>query len=167
MDPKEERQSLKEPDSLDHRVMKRLVYTGKEHRALMERRVNKTGVYRGQHHLLMEISAIPNVSQKELAEREHVSSATVAVSLKKLEKGGYIERGVDKNDNRYNQIRITEKGSQVVNKSIRIFRKTEEDILKGFSEEEKEQLLEYLLRVHQNIEDALKTESEGENDESL
>lgn len=167
MDPKEEKQLPEEPDSLDHRVMKALVHVGRGHRGLMEKRVSKTGVYRGQHHLLMEISAMPNASQKELAEREHVSGATVAVSLKKLEKGGYIERGVAENDNRYHQIRITEKGSRVVDKSIRIFRKTEEDLMKGFSEEEKEQFLEYLYRVYRNIEDASKTESEGKNDEAL
>ena len=44
-----------------------------------------------------------NASQKELAEYLNVTAATVAVSVKKLEKGGYITRIVDQEDNRYQQ----------------------------------------------------------------
>ena len=47
-----------------------------------------------------------------------VSGATMAVSLKKLEKGGYINRLVDQHDNRCNQICITEKGREVVEESV-------------------------------------------------
>lgn len=98
---------------------------------------------------------------------ENISCATVAVSLKKLEKGGYIEREVDENDNRYNHIRVTEKGTRVIKQSICIFRRTEAELLDGFSDEEKEQVLSYLSRIHQNIKNASKTESEGKNYEAL
>ena len=98
---------------------------------------------------------------------EHISSATVAVSLKKLEKGGYIERAVDASDNRCNQIRMTEKGMEVVKHSIQIFRKTETDLLDGFSEKEQEEFLNYLARICQNIKKASETESEGKKDEAL
>lgn len=161
MNSNEERDLLKETSSLSYKVLKALIDAGKGHRNLMERRLNKTGVYRGQHHLLMDISRFPDVSQKELAEMEHISGATVAVSLKKLEKGGYIEREVDVNDNRCNQIRMTEKGMEVVKHSIRIFRRTETELLDGFTEEEQEQLLSYLARISQNIKKASETESEG------
>lgn len=167
MNSKEERNLLKEPTSLPHKVLKALVDAGRGHRNLMEKRLNKTGVYRGQHHLLMDISRFPDVSQKELAEMEHISSATVAVSLKKLEKGGYIERAVDESDNRCNQIRMTEKGRDVVKHSICIFQKTETDLLDGFTEEEQEQFLHYLTRISLNIKKASETESEGKKDEAL
>ena len=61
-----------------------------------------------------------------------VSAATVAVSLKKLEKGRYVKRQPDEGDNRLNKITITEKGNSVVEKSKRIFeaadRKVFEDL---------------------------------------
>ena len=167
MNSNEEKDLLREPASLPHKVLKALIDAGRAHRNLMERRLNKTGVYRGQHHLLMDISRFPGISQKELAEMEHISSATVAVSLKKLEKGGYIERAVDASDNRCNQIRMTEKGMEVVKHSIRIFQKTETDLLDGFSEKEQEEFLNYLTRICQNIKKASETESEGKKDEAL
>lgn len=167
MNPKEENCLIKEPSGLEHQVMKAMREVGKEQRDLMERRVNKTGVFRSQHHLLMGISRFPEISQKELAEMEHISGATVAVSLKKLEKGGYIERAADEHDSRCNHIRITEKGDGVVRESIQIFQSIETELLDGFSEDEKKRLLEYLTRIGQNIKKASKTEREGKKDEAL
>ena len=167
MSSNDERDLLKEPVSLPHKVLKALIDAGRDHRNLMERRLNKTGVYRGQHHLLMDISRFPDASQKELAEMGHISGATVAASSKKLEKGGYIEREVDVNDNRCNQIRMTEKGMEVVKHSIRIFQRTETELLDGFTKEEQEQLLSYLARISRNIKKASEKESEGKKDEAL
>lgn len=158
---------LNEPTTMSHKVLKTMRDVGKEHRDLMEQRLNKTGVFRGQHHLLMGISRFPEVSQKELAEMEHISGATVAVSLKKLEKGGYIERAADEHDSRCNHICVTEKGQEVVRQSIRIFRNIETELLDGFTEEEMKQFLQYLSRIGQNIKKASKTEREGKKDEAI
>lgn len=140
------------------------ICVGRQHRAVLERQLNRTGVYRGQHQLLMFISDNPKISQKEIARLCYVSAATVAVSLKKLEQGGYIRRVVDKQDNRYNQIYITEKGSAVVEKSLIIFRETERRMFSGFSREELAELQEYLNRIRKNLDEVLpereKTESE-------
>ncbi|HCS74075.1 MAG TPA: MarR family transcriptional regulator, partial [Clostridiales bacterium] len=51
----------------------------------MQSCLDETGVYQAQHRLLMAISRKPYSSQKKLAEAMQVSTATVAVSLKKLE----------------------------------------------------------------------------------
>lgn len=162
---------------LPHRITNALVFIGKAHRDLTEKRLNKTGVYRVQHQLLMCISANPDVSQKELAMIQNVSSAAIAVSLKKLEKGGYIERAVDKHDNRYNKIRITEKGEQVVKQSVQIFCGIEEVLVEGFTEEEQKQFLGYLCRARENLKNQpggepvpcrnSSTEREGKTDEAL
>ena len=63
---------------------------GHMHRTALERRLNRTGVYRSQHQLLMCIAKYPQMSQKQLAKERHVSTATVAVSLKKLENGTFV-----------------------------------------------------------------------------
>ncbi len=133
---------------------------GHMHRTALERRLNRTGVYRSQHQLLMCIAKYPQMSQKQLAKERHVSTATVAVSLKKLENGGYIRRTVDQGDNRYNRICITEKGQAVVDKSICCFQDIERQIYRGFSREELDSLLGYLARIGQNIENLLKEKGE-------
>ena len=70
------------------------------HRTILERKLNQNGLYRSQHQLLMYISDHPNQSQKEIAKLNRISPATAAVTLKKLEKGGYIHRAADNRDNR-------------------------------------------------------------------
>ena len=100
---------MKEPesrwpfDSPEHRLIEKYIRVTRLHRSVIEHRLEGTGVYRSQHQILMFASHNPNVSQKDLAEMYGVSGATMAVSLKKLEKGGYINRLVDQHDNRCNQ----------------------------------------------------------------
>lgn len=132
-------------------VIKVFMHVGRLHRAILERWLLGTGVYRSQHQLLMYISAHPNASQKEIAGLLQVSTATVAVSLKKLEQGGYIHRAVDKEDNRFNQICITDKGRTLIEGSIRHFEKVEQVMFSGFTREEEEILKGYLERMEQNL----------------
>lgn len=133
------------------RLLDKYLRAARRHRAVMERRLSSTGVYRSQHKLLMTISDNPNISQKELADMNEVSTATIAVSLKKLEKGGYIKRLVDEKDNRYNQLCITEKGRRIVEESHQIFTEVDEAMFAGFSEEESRKLEESLDRIYENL----------------
>ena len=137
---------------------------GRMHRTVLERQLNRTGVYRSQHQLLMFIADNPNASQKEIARFSQVSPATVAVSLKKLEHGGYIQRMVDEHDNRYNKICITEKGRTVVENSVRWFQKVENAVFEGFSAEEMATMQEFLNRMQQNL-NSLLPETEREEQE--
>ena len=144
---------MKEPgsrwpfDSPEHRLIEKY---------MMERRLDGTGVYRSQHQILMFASHNPNVSQKDLAEMYGVSGATMAVSLKKLEKGGYINRLVDQHDNRCNQICITEKGRKVVEESVLIFQRLERCMFEGFSEHDMDVLGNLLDRIYGNLDRDLK-----------
>src|SRR5690554_3253070 len=96
--------------TLDKHIIHQLITFAIKHRKIMQNYLDATGVYHAQHRLLMEISRNLNAPQIELERQMDVSSATIAVSLKKLEKGGYIIKKTDDVDNRLNQIVITEKG---------------------------------------------------------
>lgn len=127
------------------------IYIARLHRTVLERQLNKTGVYRSQHQLLMYIADNPNESQKQLAQLYRVSTATIAVSLKKLEQGGYISRAVDQQDNRCNKICITEKGRKAVEKSECYFGQIERMMFRGFTQEDAECLQNYLDRIKNNL----------------
>jgi len=142
---------VKEPYGEIHRLIRKYIWTTKRHRNIIERRLAATGVYRSQHQILMFLADNPDVSQRELADNQKVSTATMAVSLKKLEKGGYICREVDEKDNRYNQIRITEKGQKVVEESRKIFQEVENAMLAGFSQEERRMMEAFLDRMYENL----------------
>ncbi|GFN36649.1 MarR family winged helix-turn-helix transcriptional regulator [Tepidimicrobium xylanilyticum] len=140
-----------------------LISFAMKHRKIMQYYLEETGVYHAQHRLLMEISHTQNVSQKDIASSMGISAATIAVSLKKLEKGGYIKKEIDEGDNRLNQITITEKGKKVVEQSKQIFDSTDQKVFGGFTEEEKFTLFTLLQKLEANLirmEDEIKYQKE-------
>ena len=132
-------------------IIHQLINSTVKHRKIMLHYLNETGVYHAQHRLLMKISNDRNVSQKALAAAFEVSTSTIAVSLKKLEKGGYIKRETDTGDNRFNRITITEKGLSVIEQSKQIFSEADEKLFEGFSDEEKNTLAFLLQKLDNNL----------------
>lgn len=135
----------------EHKTVEQFIMTSKAHRQFLERKLNKTGIYRSQHQILMCIARNPNISQKELAGIYNVSTAAVTVSLKKLEKNGLIVRMVNESDNRYNTISLTERGHEIVESNFAFFVQTEEKMFSDFSLEEIAQFTEYLRRIRKNL----------------
>lgn len=127
---------------------------------IIERKVSSTQVYRGQHQVLMHIAHHPEASQAEIAERMEISPSALAVSLKKLEKGGYIRRSSDVTDERKKHMEITETGSKVVAESHVMFREIENQMFEGFSNEEMEVIYKYLNQMVENLLQVQQTYSE-------
>lgn len=146
-------------------IVYQLINFALKHRRVMQNHLDETGVYQAQHRLLMEIARNPNVSQIELAKVLDVSPATIAVSLKKLEKGGYIKREIDPDDQRINNILLTKLGDQVVEQSKQIFTSVDEKVFQGLNEAEKEFLYSILQKLDQNLvalEEKIKLKKERE-----
>ena len=78
-------------------------------------------------------------SQARLAEMMQVSPASVARTLKSLDKDGYISRS-DGADGRCNEIAITPKGEEMLCQSLKLFTALDERCYAGFSGEELTQL---------------------------
>ncbi|MEG0689193.1 MAG: MarR family transcriptional regulator [Hungatella sp.] len=146
-----------------HRLVQKYIRVTRMHRSVMERCLHVTGVYRSQHQILMYVVDNPNASQKEIAKLYGVSTATIAVSLKKLEKGGYIQRMVDEKDNRFNRICITEKGKKVVDDSMKIFHQIETRMFEGFSEEDFKRMEGFFDRVYDNLKEEIPIKTERED----
>ena len=53
-------------------------------------------------------------SQREVARAMRLSPATVAVSLRSLERSGYVGRRADERDARRNRVALTDKGRRAV-----------------------------------------------------
>lgn len=128
------------------------------HRKALETRLNRTGLFRAQHQILMYVAKHPQSSQKNIAEEFKISPPAVGVSLKKLEKGGYLKRLVDEEDNRFHQVTLTEKGMRVVRDSEQIFQQTMEEMFQGLSEEDLERLQNYFTRIRDNLKEICQEE---------
>lgn len=150
-------------DSPQHHLVDKYIRVSRLQHSVIERQINETGVYRSQHQILMYVSESPNASQKDIAARYGVSTATIAVSLKKLEKGGYIRRIVDEKDNRFNQICLTEKGQKVVADSVKIFSRMETRMFEGFSTEDFSVMGRLIDKVYVNLKKELDLLTESED----
>ncbi len=123
----------------------------REHRKTVEKRISSLGIHPSQHHLLMCLSKNGACAQSSIAEAMEVSAATVAVSLKKLEKGGYIEKKISREDCRSNLIALTKKGEEVVEKSKVLFEEVDRKMFESLTEEEEQMLHECMEKIINNI----------------
>ena len=140
-----------------HKIIHLLGVADRTLKRSISKKVENTGVFRSQHRLLMILGKHPDCSQTELAERLEISSAAVAVSLKKLEKSGFISRQCQENDNRVNQVEKKEKGWEIIDQSVQYFKEMDKAFLKDFSLEELRQLEAFLERMIKNGEDYYQT----------
>ena len=134
--------------------------TDRLHRKAFEGLVSRLGIHRSQHILLMHVSRDGGMSQTELAAHLEISPAAVAVSLKKLEAGGYIEKRTATNDSRYNEISITDKGRKIVNTSERFFGEIDSAMLKGIDEKLLDSFVKCLEIMQNNLRELCVSEAE-------
>ena len=128
-----------------------MIFINQMHRKKMERLLEGTGLHRAQHRLLMTLSEGKFESQAELAAVLEISTATVAVSLKKLERDGYIQKTTKKDESRAKFVSLTEKGEDVVARSREIFAYMDQSVIRGFSEEELVTLRKFLKQMYDNV----------------
>ena len=144
------------PDSPHMRAVSLLIRNMRRHHALVERRSCDLGIHHSQHRMLIALAKrqdnVP--SQKELAEILGISAAAVTSTLKRLEKEGYITRSMTDEDNRKNEIRITEKGLSKADETRTAFEATDRAMFAGFTPEELEQFMAFMERLDRNL-DAL------------
>ena len=136
-------------------VFFKLIQTDRMHRSVIENYVSKLGIHRSQHMMLMYLSRQKFCpSQKAIAQEFGISAAAVAVTLKKLESGGFIERNMSSGDNRFNEIMLTQKGKELTNKTKEMFSEVDTKMFSDFSDEEctlLEKLLEKMQTSLKNI----------------
>ncbi|MBR6561614.1 MAG: MarR family transcriptional regulator, partial [Oscillospiraceae bacterium] len=92
------------------------------------------------------------ISQNDLARSLHVSNPTVTASLKSLERQGYIERKPDPGDMRRKLPALTPLGKQAAGECRKCIESVSEEMLTGFSAEERQQLISFLRRMKDNLE---------------
>lgn len=90
-------------------------------------------------------------AQKELSDAMHVSPATVAVSLKSLEREDYVEKLADETDQRRKAVRLTPKGEAAIQRCVQVFEAVDQSMFEGFRPEETRQACGYLMRMLHNL----------------
>lgn len=127
------------------------------HRACCEKFTVGLSMHRGQHMILMKLAeGNDKTSQTDIAKRLEISPAAVAVMIKKLEKGGYISKKSSDDDNRLNEISITDKGKETVAITQKYFSDVDKTLFSGIDEENLCVLEECFSKMSENMTEMLK-----------
>ncbi len=121
------------------------------HRINIQKQASKNGLYFGQPPILEYVANHNNCTQREVADFMKVSPASIATSVKRMQKAGLLEKMVDESDLRYNRLKITEKGKELTYKCREDFDKVDAQMFSGFSDEECQQLYGYYERMIKNL----------------
>ncbi len=114
-----------------------LLRVTRRHNACVERRICTLGMCHSRHRMLMHLARCKQLpSQKELAEDLGISPATVATALKELEREGLIARTATDEDNRRNEIRITNLGLAKLDETRELFESVDRAMFAGIDEED-------------------------------
>lgn len=114
-------------------------------------RLEKWGLTPSQAGILLVLNKRGALSQRELADLTGVKPSSMTVAVRKLEKLGYVTRECDQEDLRISRIRLTEAGRDCIAAAREIITQTENELLQGFTQEEKLLLRRFLIQMQNNL----------------
>ena len=85
--------------------------------------------------------------QKDLAEFFHRRGASITSMLQGLEKNGYIERRIPKDNERQKNLYVLPKGQQMIDQINQIFEEVESKLTETLTDEEKKEFLRILEKI--------------------
>jgi len=119
-------------------------------RALMDKRLKHLGIGGGQFGFMMTLYRKDGVSQTELSDQLKLDKTTITRSIRPLLDNGYIVRERDPEDRREYRILLTQKGQSIRDELIEIRRELESELLEGFSQDERDDLMGLMRRMTEN-----------------
>ncbi|MBO6014544.1 MAG: MarR family transcriptional regulator [Oscillospiraceae bacterium] len=133
-------------------IIKRLWRIDRSHKAIIDAQVHRLGIHRSQHNVLMYLHFCKEApTQEDIANIFEISPAAVAVTLKKLEGAGLIERVTRKGNGRAKEVRLTEEGEEIVRVSREMIDRADEALTAGFSDGDLTRLEDFLDRMAENM----------------
>lgn len=100
------------------------------------------------------------ITQLDLVKKTHLSPPTVSITVKKLEKLGYISRLTDQEDGRAVRVYLTDKGRELDNSALDAIRNINNILMQGITPEQAEILTRLLGHMRDNLLHHLKSEGE-------
>ena len=108
------------------------------------------GLYYGQPPIIEYILYHDGCTQKNIAEHFNVTPASIALSTKRLQKAGYIEKKTDEHNLRCNSLHVTEQGKKVSRQWREELNSFTQNLFSRFTQEELETFCSFLRRMNEN-----------------
>ena len=128
-------------------------------KSVFNEKIKRFGITPEQWSLVFRIVERSPLSQKELSECTYKDGANIARSLERLEQKGLVERMPNQEDRRSVLLYPTQKAHDLVAQVAPISQGFNEELTRGFSQEEREMLLGLLTKLENNL-------TQGEKDGS-
>ena len=130
--------------------------------SVMDKRLSKHGLTRSHWRAVLYIWRTPGISQTELSEILDVSRMGVTGLLDRMERKGLVLRKDDPNDRRMKRIYLTDSTQELIPMMTQLGGETMDDFLTGFSQKDRESLMNLLLRVKFNGSELLNAGDSGD-----
>ena len=115
--------------------------------------INDAGLFSGQQHIILLLHENEGLTVSQISSFLEITPATVSVSVKRMEKAGFVCKKADEKDARLTKLYLTEKGEAVLQSIKEKMDAQEEVIAKGLSQQEREMLSDLLEKIIQNLEE--------------
>ena len=116
-----------------------------------DQRAKSLGLTRAQIQVLAYLVYDEGINQAGLAELIEIEPISLARLIDRMEQSGWVERRPDPRDRRAWRLYITDKAKPVFAEMIAIGAEVRGEALAGFTEAERDQVMELLLRVRRNL----------------
>jgi DNA-binding MarR family transcriptional regulator len=116
-----------------------------------DQRARTLGLSRAQWQVLAHLHRHEGIHQQGLAEVLEIEGVTLGRLVQRLEEAGWIERRPDPSDRRARRLHTTSKVAPVLERMWALGETTREEALAGLTDEERQRLVESLLKIRGNI----------------
>ncbi len=120
-------------------------------RYVFDQRVSSVGLTRAQWRVLVHLQRLDGPTQSELAEALEIGAPSLGKMLDTLEQKGWIVRQATPLDRRAKHVYCTAKVQPIMDVMLKIGAELTDDAMDGVSTEERQSLLDVLLRVKANL----------------
>lgn len=124
-----------------------LALAARAHRADLTHRLALLGLHPGQELIVVDLHENPGSTQAELVERMGVEQPTIAKTISRMERSGFVERTHDNSDRRVIRLRLSARGEQTVESVLAAWRDAETVVTKQLSAAGCRQLVNLLQGV--------------------
>ena len=114
-------------------------------------RIAPYGVQLGMWYLLRILWDEDGLTQRQLSQRIGIMEPTTLPTIAAMERSGLIKRARNVADRRKMNVSLTRKGRQLQDVLIPVDVDVVNDVVRGFTEEEKQQFLEFLRAIQRNL----------------
>lgn len=119
----------------------------------LQERIKSLDLAPAQFMTLLELWNKDGLSQKELIKRINVEQATMANTIRRMERDGLITRKQNPTDARSHTIFLTKRAKQIEQAAVEAAYSQNAVALEGFSQQEHEQFLEFMQKIIENMKD--------------